>query len=725
MNKILLLFFFGAASVCSSQVIFEEAFESTTIPVEWEVITNATDGGWQVGSSNELSSDNFQIESNGTTLVGSNDDICNCDKNNEALITRAIDLSNFPDAVLSFDLFYGNQSYNGATESAMVQISTDKINWTTLEVLHGHLSWDKHMIDISDFGGSDEVYISFIYNDNGGWLYGIAIDNVEVKVPLSLDAALVALDEKVFGEVGKESIIGGTILNNGINEINSIELSYQINGGAEVVEIIDNLDVMPFAFANINFTEAWIPDSEGESTIDVQILSVNGETDELEENNALSYSTEILGEVIVPNKIVDIINSQPEITQLAGSAEGLDRPTDLDFFPVLGKDELWVINQRVASSGGSTVTVSDATNEQPSNFDRRVDGNAWHFMSLPTALSFSDDNFNFASSTGVQDANHDGGTFTGPTLWSSDPDIYAQPSGGNGSHLDMLHGSPFCMGITHEVDNVFWVFDAWNNDIVRYDFVADHGPGNDDHSDGELYRYQNIGIDVDGDIPCHLILDKESGWLYFVDNGNDRVMRLDINSGNVGTSLELINEPLAVHVDMANFTTEVIISEGLDRPSGIELFEGLLLVGDYANGDINVYDTNSGFTQIGTISTGEEGLIGINVGPDGNIYGVNRLNNSLLRIGVGEMLSNTDDLNIAENLKIFPNPTNQQISVSLNDAKLEGTETYEIYNSLGQQVLNGTLSTPQIDVTLFNPGTYVIRVKQGANLHKTEFTVIR
>jgi hypothetical protein len=73
-----------------------------------------------------------------------------------------------------------------------------------------------------------------------------------------------------------------------------------------------------------------------------------------------------------------------------------------------------------------------------------------------------------------------------------------QPSGGNGSHLDMLHGSPFSMGIAHEVDNVFWVCDDWNKDIVRYDFVGDHGPGNDDHSDAIVNRYENIGIDADG-----------------------------------------------------------------------------------------------------------------------------------------------------------------------------------------------------------------------------------
>jgi hypothetical protein len=136
------------------------------------------------------------------------------------------------------------------------------------------------------------------------------------------------------------------------------------------------------------------------------------------------------------------------------------------------------------------------------------------------------------------------------------------------------------MGIAHEVDNVFWVYDDWNNDIVRYDFVDDHGPGADDHADGIVRRYSNIGIEADGDIPNHLILDKDTDWLYFVDNGNDRVIRLDINSATNSNGLPGINEPLAEHSSMTGFDYEVIIDSDLERPCGIEIFENTLLVGE-------------------------------------------------------------------------------------------------------------------------------------------------
>ena len=182
----------------------------------------------------------------------------------------------------------------------------------------------------------------------------------------------------------------------------------------------------------------------------------------------------------VPNIIDEYLDAPPVFIPMHSSSDNLNKPTDLDFFPILAKNELWVINQRTEAVGGSTTTFYDVGESNQTSL-HRVDGNAWHFMSLPTAIAFSD-NGNFANSAGVQDANHNNGTFTGPALWSSDPDIYAQPSGGNGSHLDMLHGSPFSMGIASETENAFWVFDGWNNEIVRYDFADDHGPGNDDHS---------------------------------------------------------------------------------------------------------------------------------------------------------------------------------------------------------------------------------------------------
>jgi len=712
MKKLLLFLSFIISVPClNAQIIFQENFEAGILPTGWTMQTNATDGGWRVGSAANLSSNAFGIIPNGSNrIAGTNDDFCNCNKRNEYLITPALDLTGFTNIALSFDAFYTDNSYQGAREDATIEISLDGINWEILEDMHGHGSWDKHQIDLSMYAGEDTVYIGFRYDDGGSWLYGFAIDNVTVEVPLTLDVELAELNYRTFGETNENVPLGGTLYNNGTNAFTNLNLTYTIDGGSPVSEVIDNVDIPSFSYYNFEFTNRWMPTAAGKYTVDVTIDMVNGVVDEDQNNNSSTFEIEIFDDVVVPNKIDRFLDGPPIISLISGASTFLNKPSDLDFFPVLGKDELWVVNQRSENTGGNTLRISNATNG-PSEFLSQEDGNSWHFMSLPTAIAFSSDNFNFASSPGVQDANHSGGTFTGPSLWSSDPAVYAQPSGGNGSHLDMLHGSPFSMGIAHEVDNVFWVYDDWHKDIVRYDFVDDHGPGNDDHSDGIVRRYQNIGIDADGDIPNHMILDKSTGWLYFVDNGNDRIVRLDINSGSVGSALGNLNEPLAEHSSMTGFTTEVIITEGLEQPCGIEIMDNRLLVGDYANGDIIVFDMDNGFEELGRIPTEEAGLTGIKIGPDGNIWYTNRIRNTLSTAEPG-LVSSATEIDRQPEVIISPNPTTGILSIGIPDWNGNTAVSAQLTNASGQEIrdLKNLKRSQQLDLSDLPIGVYFMNI---------------
>jgi len=349
-------------------------------------------------------------------------------------------------------------------------------------------------------------------------------------------------------------------------------------------------------------------------------------------------------DVVLPDG--DVINTVPEfykaspsgsyaknaplLNLIANSSDQLVIPQDLDFHPNR-PNELWVLNKDIEASGGSTVIFTNpGTKEEKREFRR--DGNARHFMALPSALSFSN-NGNWATSANILDANHSGGTFTGPTLWSSDMNVYARPSGGNGSHLDMLHGSPYTMGIENEKDNVFWVFEGFRGQIVRYDFAADHGPGNDDHSDGKLHRYPEAAVKRIANVPSHLVLDKEKKWLYIVDGGNKRILRMDINSAVKSKDLALINEPLAEHWEMSGAIIEefVATSFGLNQPCGIDLIANRLFVSDFATGEIICFDINT-HKELNRINTGIRGITGIKIGPDGKIWYVNASNGELRRV---------------------------------------------------------------------------------------------
>ena len=209
--------------------------------------------------------------------------------------------------------------------------------------------------------------------------------------------------------------------------------------------------------------------------------------------------------------------------------------------------------------------------------------------------------------------------------------VYARPSGGNGSHLDMLHESPYCMGIAHEKDNVFWVFDGNAGQIVKYDFKSDHGPGNSNHDDGQVDRYIDISVSRKAGVPSHMVIDKESGWLYIADTGNKRILRMKINSGTKKRDLPLLYEVLAQRREMENPEWEVFADTDLVDPCGIEVIGNRLFVSDNSTNKIIAYrlDTKEELARIQTTATS---IKGIKVGPAGKLWYVDYSSNKVVRV---------------------------------------------------------------------------------------------
>lgn len=322
----------------------------------------------------------------------------------------------------------------------------------------------------------------------------------------------------------------------------------------------------------------------------------------------------------------------PEYKMIANNSSQISLPQDLDFNPSQ-KNQLWVVNKGTENTGSSSVTFTDPGEaSQTSKYIK--DGNSWHFMSLTSALAFSP-NGNWATSPNVLDANHGGGRYTGPALWSSDFSIYGIIGNPptqlkNGSHLDMVHQSPYCMGIASEKDNIFWVFDGYYNNIIRYDFAADHGPGNDYHDDAKLRRYNEVTVKRDPNVPSHLILDKDRKWLYIVDGGNKRILRMDITTGSVSSSLPPVNEKVAEYSKMSGVTWEIFYDQGLNKPCGIEINSNRLFVSDYETGEIICLDVNTK-KELARINTGTKGIMGLKI-YNNRLWYVNAIDNTLMQV---------------------------------------------------------------------------------------------
>jgi DNA-binding beta-propeller fold protein YncE len=304
------------------------------------------------------------------------------------------------------------------------------------------------------------------------------------------------------------------------------------------------------------------------------------------------------------------------LTIVGTTRDGLDNPTALAFNPD-APDQLWTVNR---AFNGTVMFTEPGTANQ--TVDKRVDTYSGHFMHQVSAIAFGDRTFlggmTFAT---CQESNNRGNDFMGPTLWPADLAVYARVNQRGpllGSHIDMLHQSPLCMGIAHDQENVFWVTDGRNGHVVRYDFVADHGPGHDDHSDGIVRRYPEATFTRVQDVPGHVLLDKLTGWLYVADTGAGRVYRMDTRSGAQSRTLTPRNEPLAEFSEWRGATIEVLLT-GLDEPSGLALSGSTLFVSLHGTGEIVAIDVN-GRTELERIATGAQGISGLAVGPDARLW---------------------------------------------------------------------------------------------------------
>jgi len=355
-------------------------------------------------------------------------------------------------------------------------------------------------------------------------------------------------------------------------------------------------------------------------------------------------------------------NTKWNITTVLTENDGLIRPVDVEFNSSLFfENDLWIVNS--ANNGFHTITIAHDVDKPTRSIVQKADNARSHFMWRTQALAFGA-NGTFATAQNGQNGTFLGNEFSeymfmGPTLWSSDTAIFASRNQTNpmylGSHLDMLHQSPFNLGIAHEKASKYWVSDAKYNDICSYDFQNPHEVGGTDHRDGIIYRYKDVTI-TPGQfgIPSHLVKDKTSNWLYFIDGGTKQVKRLDITSGNEGETLVMPNvssERVKSYKSMNGGIVETIVPTSTATPVGIDCRDGILYVSYYETGDIKLFDINNNFAEIETITTNSPGIMGITVNRLGDIWAANHDSSSVLKISRKEPLNFQFNQNVIKVVK--------------------------------------------------------------------------
>ena len=531
--------------------------------------------------------------------------------------------------------------------------------------------------------------------------------------PPAVDVGILSLSSPALYQSEGFTDVNVAIFNVGTTTITSLDINYKIDNNTTITMPLTGLNIGNSQSANITHPTQWNA-TLGQHAIKTWTSNINGGNGDA---NATNDTVSSIINVVpaIPNIIDSYIGITPIITQIGNVADQIDKPTDLDFHPDLARKELWVVNKRVRSQGGSVTIYNDAG--EPGQTDlQRVDGNAWHFMALPTAIAFSG-NSNFGTSQGVWNANSNnptgGSPFTGHTLWSSDLSIFAQDAGPgtNGSHLDMLHETPYGQGIASELGNAFWINDGHTGDLVRYDFVEDHGPGNDYHGDGIVHRYPGVNVtkDPNNKVSSHLVV--SDGWVYAVDYGNDRVFRVELGTGTVGgTPTFAQTEPLSEYTNVTGFNMNDVVTTGLIEPSGIDIIQNRMIISDYNTGEVIIYNIlNMPATELGRIQTGATGIMGIKIGPNGKIWYVDYDANTVNRID--GITVGTNEFNISNTLSVYPNPTKNNFSINLKGT-LKDQTTISIYNMIGEIIYTGTMSSNQLMVNTekWANGIYQIRL---------------
>ena len=322
--------------------------------------------------------------------------------------------------------------------------------------------------------------------------------------------------------------------------------------------------------------------------------------------------------------------------------------TALAFNPTI-EGELWVslrqfpsgkpctleVDTGCAALPGVMAVLTDATSAAPVAVIKE-DGNSWHFMRRPTAIAWGDGELFASCGEALTDNYEDDDTpYAGPALWSSDPAIFGVkplPSQ-NGTHLDMLHETPYCMGLAHESGNAFWAFNGLAGSLDRVDFHAAHVVGGEDHDDGEVHRYIAGQLLREPEVPSHLVYDRARKLVYVADTGHGRVLSVDPSTSVAGGDIVVYEALNGGSGFMDGATVKTLVPQGLlQKPSGLTLVDDVLYVTDNATSRIHSFGTDGKLLQ--TLDTGLPGgsLAGITMGPDATLYITNLLTGGVHRV---------------------------------------------------------------------------------------------
>lgn len=319
-----------------------------------------------------------------------------------------------------------------------------------------------------------------------------------------------------------------------------------------------------------------------------------------------------------------------QLTVIGTDADHLQNPSDVAFNPE-APEQLWVTNRATPSI---VIFTAPGTADQAASLRTNPRQDGGHFLAHPAAMAFGAPG-NFATAPDENQVTQPStpANFMGPTLWSSDTNIF---DGGMRSHLDMLHNSPSSGGIAWDRANIYWIFDGAHHSLTRYDFHRPHVLGGTDHSDGEIARFVEGQVSRVTDVVSHMEIDHTTGLLYVADTGNHRIVALDTASGTRGSAMGP-NYDGGSQYRMMDATLTTIVDSSvseLQSPAGLALHDRMIFVSDNASSRLYAFDLMGHVIDwldlSGDVMPGA--LQGIAFDADGALYVADGVGNRVLKV---------------------------------------------------------------------------------------------
>lgn len=250
------------------------------------------ENAWRFGNAASLGSQYFPVSDRGNFACANDDALGAGMDGSGRLISAPIDLTAASGVlVLSHAAFFFNADYQGADETAKVQISTDGgSTWTTVRDLDGAGDWQESKVVISEYAG-EVINVAFEYTDGNEWNYGYCVDDFAISVVTKAkDLILTDVSAEKFIKNNGDVSVSLSVLNDGFEDVASFDVSVEDAAGNAVMTTVTPMTAIAFGESyTFDLASSFDVTDAKKYDFTVAISNINGGADEDDSNNAGAF----------------------------------------------------------------------------------------------------------------------------------------------------------------------------------------------------------------------------------------------------------------------------------------------------------------------------------------------------------------------------------------------------------------------------------------------------